>query len=768
MPSPTLKKSISFSDIITLDFWRYFSKAIFLFFPAIIFLFFAYLAFWTLGPAKDLMVISLENKYVFGYCLIALIFWAYVTWYSSRLVAKAKQFKHPDENYIWSSLLIQFPRLLGFTCFTIIILGYLQLPYSFKISGGLVKILFLASFAIYFLLLFFSDKLNKNFTVQKIKKIKALKTLRLVIYIFLLVITVTVIILQKFTGLIIMLFCWQIGMVLILIIRRQLIEAQEIVFVAKHTLDSRPLSFLKQAKSLVFDKEDLIYFRTFNIIAVIAAVIYFATIFSIPFSIKIGSFPFVLLAFGVLLGYINFIAFVSVVARFNIHVVLIALALLACSIMEPHYAKLISKDRPEVSYKKRQHLNEYFKNWIHDSARNTLLNDNSGTEYPVYFILANGGGARSAYWVASILSKFEDETKREFSKHLFCLAGASGGSWGNAVFFNLLHKNKIQEQQVPTPFQTTAKSYLKGDFLTYTLARMLGPDIFRYIFPLANIYDRDAALANAMERVPGEKNIMYNDFATGFSSIITQQGQPNYSLPLICINTTRMQDAAPAVISNINISDSFFDGRLEVLNMVDEQKDLQVSTAIVLGGSSPYINSAQRIDEKTIDTETGEEKTIPQYFVDGGYFDNSGAGIINEMIIELFRELNTDSSLIKYRDKLSFYVLNITNDPVDKTDVGVVSPLVNDLLSPIKTLAGSYGSQTSVNDFRLKNYMQYAYHNDRHYSTLDLYKKDDSMSYPVSWVISRHIVDSIDKRIATYDKIPMVIQQMKNSFNIEK
>ncbi len=770
MTSIAQKKSISFSDLITLDFWRYFTKAIFLFFPAILFLIFACLCFWTLGPAKDVMVISLEKQYVFGYCIIALIFWSYVTWYSSRLVAKAKQFKHPDENHIWSIFLMQFPRLLGFTCFTIIILAYLQLPYGYKISGSLVKVIFIGSFLVYFLIIFFGNKLNRIFNVRKTEKIKFLKNIRVAIYIFLCLITVGVIILQEFYGLIIMLVCWQVCIVLVMVIRRQLIETKRDSLTEKQEAaknSTAHLSFLQQAKLLVFDKEDHVYFRTFNVIALIAAIIYVATIFSIPFSVKIGSFPFVLLAFGVLLGYINVIAFFSVIARFNIHVILIALALLTCNISEPHHAKLKAKDHPEVSYKKRQHLGEYFKNWINDSVRNSKINNDSVKAYPVYFVLANGGGARSAYWVASILSKLEDSTRREFSKHLLCLSGASGGTWGNAVFFDLLYKNKLlAEKQAAPGFQNASNSYLKNDFLTYTIARMLGPDIFRYIFPLTNVYDRDAALGKAMEIVPGEKNFMYNDFSVGFSSIITQQGQRGYSLPLFCINTTRMQDASPGVISNIDLSDSYFNGRLEVLNMIDEEKDLKMSTAVVFGGSSPYINSAQRIDEKTIDSSTGKEKIIPQYFVDGGYFDNSGAGVVNEMIIELLHEMNTDSSLTKYKNKLSFYVMNITNDPVDKTDVGAVSPLVNDLLSPIKTLAGSYGSQTTVNDFRLKNYMHNVYQNDEHYVTLDLYKMKDPMSYPVSWVISGHVIDSINNRILTYKKIPELIGHMKAAFNV--
>ncbi|MEP7252018.1 MAG: hypothetical protein ABI683_06545 [Ginsengibacter sp.] len=767
MASLAQKKSISLSDVITLDFWRYFTKALFLFFPAVFFLVFAWLVFWTLGPAKDVMVISLEHQYVFGYCLIALIFWTYVTWYSSRLVAKAKQFKHPDENHIWVTFLVQFPRLLGFTCFTIIILAYLQLPYLSRLSGTVVTILFLSSFLIYFFLIFLSNRIHLKLEKEEAKKIKFLAKLRTTVYLFLFAITVAVILLQKFYGLIIMLFCWQVGIVIILLIRRELIDVRKDAFEDSPTLTSKKISLVQQAKLLLFDKEDRVYFRTFNIIALIAAIIYLATIISVSFSVKVGSFPFVLLAFGVILGYINFIAFVSVIARFNVHVILITIALITCNISEPHYAPLIDREHPQISYKKRQHLAEYFSNWIDEPSRKEILGNDSVKEYPVYFVLANGGGARSAYWVASVLSKFEDSTQGQFSKHLLCLSGASGGTWGNAVFFNLLFRKNVSIKTNGN-FQPVAKKYLKNDFLTYTLARMLGPDIFRYIFPLGYVRDRDAALAHAMETVPGKHNQMYNDLATGFSSLITQQGQSGYTLPLFCINTTRMQDASPGVISNIDLSDAYFNGRLEVLNMIDNKKDLKLSTAVVFGGSSPYINSAQRIDEKTIDSATGKEKIIPQYFVDGGYFDNSGAGVVNEMIIELLRELNADSSLSDYKEKISFYVLNITNDPVDKTDVGAVSPLINDLLSPIKTLAGSYGSQTTINDFRLKNYMHAKYGNDQHYQTLDLYRSKDPMSYPVSWVISGHVIDSIDNRIAGYEKIPSLLQKMKDAFNAQK
>ena len=60
---------------------------------------------------------------------------------------------------------------------------------------------------------------------------------------------------------------------------------------------------------------------------------------------------------------------------------------------------------------------------------------------------------------------------------------------------------------------------------------------------------------------------------TKFSELITQKKQP-YFLPILCINTTRMQDGLPAVISNIDFSDPRFNQRLDFLDLLDEKKIL--------------------------------------------------------------------------------------------------------------------------------------------------------------------------------------------------
>ncbi|MBS1653222.1 MAG: patatin-like phospholipase family protein [Bacteroidetes bacterium] len=766
MTAQPASKTIKLRDLFTMNFWRYFVRAIWLFFPAIIFLVIAYYCFWELPQGKDLMVISLENKYVFVYCILALVFWSYITWYSSRIVAKSRQFHHEDEHPMWTALRVQGPRLLAFTCFSIVTLAFFQLPYSdIKLSSFTCKVLLIASFPGYFIVLGIWSQLTGLAILNRERRLKFLLRLRATTYIVILVSILVVIILQWFVGLIALFIEIQIGLVLLLMVRREIIETKGDSFFQQNASErgfTTRSPALKQLKGLVSDQEDVLYFRGFAIISSIALTIYIITIVSVRFSVNIGSFPFTMLAFGVLLAVGNFITTISIAARFNFHLLFIALAVLIGHFVEPHYTKQIDKQNPLAMFSKRQRLKEFFLNWIQDSSRQEVLNDSGTQKYPVYFVLSNGGASRSGYWSALVLSKMEDETNGNFSKHLFCLSGTSGGSVGNATFFSILRSEKELQQRDTSAnrCEKVADEYLKSDFLTYTLSRMLGPDIFRHLVPLSNAYDRAAALGFALEKASGKRSFLYDSMAVGFSDFMTQEGQKNYALPVICINTTRMQDGNPGVISNIDITDPIFNKRTDVLSLLDESKDLKLSTAVVLGASFPYVSPAGRIDQLEEDPKTGKQKKLPNYFVDGGYFDNSGSGVVSEMITALQQTFSHTSDSTWF-NKLDFQVIHITNDEVGGSVLEEVNPMTNDLAAPIKTLLGAYSSQTKINDLRLKTYLQALYDNNDHYQRINLYKDTETMEYPMNWVISRHTLDSMQHRLFTHDKLVSLIEKMK-------
>lgn len=255
---------------------------------------------------------------------------------------------------------------------------------------------------------------------------------------------------------------------------------------------------------------------------------------------------------------------------------------------------------------------------------------------------------------------------------------------------------------------------------------------------------------------------MYDRFSERFSSFITQKGDSNYHLPVICINTTRMQDSRPGVISNINMTEdsAIFNYRVDVLGLLNEAEDLKLSTAVVLGASFPYISPAGRIN--SLITDAGAH-----YFVDGGYFDNSGAGVVNEMLIAMNTMLNDtkDKAFDDFRNKIEFHVIHISNTEPKKLSFAQINPIANDLLAPLRTLLGSYGTQTTINDQRLKNFLSGLYRNDSHYLNIDLYRNNQKIKYSMSWVIPRSLLDSMTSNLTRNSDILKANAKMDSLFN---
>ena len=80
-----------------------------------------------------------------------------------------------------------------------------------------------------------------------------------------------------------------------------------------------------------------------------------------------------------------------------------------------------------------------------------------------------------------------------------------------------------------------------------------------------------------------------------------------------------------------------------------------------------------------------------------------------------------------------------------------MSRLVNDLAAPIKTLMGSYGSQTTVNNERLRNFMKNTYNGNQHYRRINLYDDDLDITYSMNWVISDTLLYAMN-RCPAYNK----------------
>ena len=768
-----------------LKFLSHLFKCIWIFFPSILFLIFAYICFWVLDQGKDLMIAFAENRHARLFFFIAIAFWVYTAWYSSRIIAYivAKKQGQPmqlkstatssdaetpaDTNYfrIPERWLKRFPRLIGFSCLLLIELAVLQLKVyeapalSFEAARGIFIILFLGY-------LFLNNILDRFFENKR-------RTTLRIFYVLLMLLITSLIALLFLNNRLLMPFVWV--MIILHLVYIFYIHLRPVEIVGESEAGKGYPRFIRELNCWLLSRihipvNEFGYFTWFNVISLLGLIFYSATIISKNFSWTIGPFPFVLLAFAVLSGIGNIVAAFSVRANVNFHLIIFLLAALLPE-RETHYIRTfdLNKNLPDTVFQLRQDIREYYTRWINDSIRAAAID--SSSRYDVYFVMANGGASRSGYWTASVLGTLDDTSHGEFSKHLFCLSGASGGSVGNATFFSLLReKQRVHNNNFL--LDTAGRSYLKNDFLTYTLARMLGPDYLKFILHTNFFGDRASALDQIVEAASSNSDYpLKPDFGERFSSLITRKGATS-TLPVICINVTRMQDGNPGVVSNIIIDSLNFNNRVDVLNLLQKGKDICLSTAALLGARFPYVSPAGRIDK--IFPRPGahhqiRDSIVPNYFVDGGYFDNSGAGVVQEMI-RVIRNINKDSAGTAFAaraKKLRFVVLHITNSPLGESALTKVLPLQNDLAAPLLTLAGAFDKQTTVNDSRLVSLLTDIDSSRGVYYPLSLYKdkkenpnNEPEEPYAMNWFISQHILERINVRLHNQPYLDSLINKI--------
>jgi hypothetical protein len=111
--------------------------------------------------------------------------------------------------------------------------------------------------------------------------------------------------------------------------------------------------------------------------------------------------------------------------------------------------------------------------------------------------------------------------------------------------------------------------------------------------------------------------------------------------------------------------------------------------------------------------------------------------------------------------KIRFNVMHITNETENEKSIEKTHPLVNDLGAPVKTILGSYTSQTDINNLRLYKYLLEIYKGDTTYRSINLYKKGEGDEYPMNWSISDQSLDRINIRLAAHEGIPSILRSIK-------
>ncbi|MFM9838178.1 MAG: hypothetical protein ACKVOQ_07935 [Cyclobacteriaceae bacterium] len=712
---------------------RYTLQSLWFYAPSVLTILIGYFLLTKLTQGQDVVMLVGEAGWPVLFTAIGVMLWAFFVWYCSRLLGYEKKFNDPEWPLEYLSL---FPRLLAYNTFVTVQAAIVALP-----TVGSDNAYFLWAFVIlhngYYFILNSAFKTKKKAMVSAAIVIAAIY-LGYLIYLFFHHKNGAAHHQLQLPWVGLLLFGLQILALYFFIQRRASINKNAKNNFPNNAIDYVSVGSIKIIKVPAWLKaQEQHTFIYFNIMAGLAIALYFVILNSVGAANGLGPLPVLVLAFGILAGLATLITYFSMRVKFSLFFVLLVIAIVAGNFFDPYSVKL-TKTEKRNAYQHRPTLEEYLENWVAHRKKKIDQIDSPNT-YPVYLVLADGGASRSGYWAASVLAAWQKEslanvaTTGTLNDHLLVLSGASGGSVGNAAFYGLLKNNESD-----TGILKHAQDFLGRDFLTYTIAHYLGSDLAGHFIP--GLRDRATALSNNMDYWSDDDQ---NLFHKNVDEVFDQSGR----LPILFINTTRVQEGTPAVVSSIKLKN--FSERLDVLSLVDSTHEsgkgnIQLSTAAVLGARFPYVSPAGGISYST------KCEVRNHSFVDGGYFDNSGGGIVHEMmqrIEEIIKTKATDSLHIRLR-KMKFHLIHLTNSPYTESSLNALHPLTNDLAAPLLTVFNTYGSQTTVNDRRLESFLKRLCNcSDTMSTDVNLYRKDTLETYPMNWVISKYQRKRMDERV---------------------
>ncbi|MEM9738908.1 MAG: hypothetical protein AAF829_03500 [Pseudomonadota bacterium] len=319
------------------------------------------------------------------------------------------------------------------------------------------------------------------------------------------------------------------------------------------------------------------------------------------------------------------------------------------------------------------------------------LANNDPTE-PAIIVLAEGGGIRAALHTAAIMACL-DAKDPKFYGNVFAMSGVSGGAVGLGAFLSAKsapwasHAGDqegvacdfaFDASQALTPetasLPTVTSGFLQSDFFSPVLAGFMLRD-----FPLnvtlctatvirKSLCNLDLDRANVFEASfrGGFRNAIAkagmvqprNAPALGFLQAVESSSRNSPAPPIVIFNTFDVRSGQPAIVSNIRYGDPLGAGTpttdpdwaaaysywnaLDVVSSVSGGAAyLDVASAAHMSARFPLISPPGRLcpDNKDCDRMGAGP------FIDGGYYDNSGAAGV-QLAVEQLRRLSPEKPIV--------------------------------------------------------------------------------------------------------------------------
>jgi hypothetical protein len=321
----------------------------------------------------------------------------------------------------------------------------------------------------------------------------------------------------------------------------------------------------------------------------------------------------------------------------------------------------------EAVYRDRQPVNaenagsaDPFALWLFDRADAGYYRRNR-LPYPVILAASEGGGGYAMAHSYAFLSKMAKRCPN-FAQHLFAMVGVSGGQVGNTLFqANTDAVNSSEVSQCGSDATSSNLGYLTVDHLSPLLAHLLFVEIPRKLLFLGSAdKGRTRVLLESLNSVPEGyvpvPDVAYSDH---FWTYGAENGPFPYRLsgkPALVSVTANVQTGNRFVFSPFEFNTraenswTFFRGSGDMQSGTHTLVEPDLGSVTLASASFPWVTPSLRfalrrgfnpyIDaphEMPADrsTLTGPEVTQAVNLVDGGYFENSGAETLSEILASI-------------------------------------------------------------------------------------------------------------------------------------
>ncbi len=389
----------------------------------------------------------------------------------------------------------------------------------------------------------------------------------------------------------------------------------------------------------------------------------------------------------------------------------------------------------------RKSLGAYTEEWLKSNKKS----DNE--KVPMFIVLSEGGGIRASYWSAQFLARTQRDCP-EFRKHLFCISGVSGGSFGATVFDGLLNYYDLHQSEATVPLtnkrnamQNKITDIIGKDYLSPTIACLCTREVLQLLIPFP-IQSFDCAKVFEKTWEYNWKNNLNDDttFSEPLLSLLN-----NASIPPLFINTTQVENGYPVILSNISINEglstadninNFHLPREFYTDLVENSSsDVPVSTASLLSARFPYVSPAGTLKDKNNSVIS---------LVDGGYFDNTGANTAYQVLFNIKRLYEKKNKSI-YRTDIKPVIIYLKNGVSLPDSVSSRKTLIDQLVAPIETSLQIRDSNTKNNLEKLRDFVNYY---EGELITYTLPKTGDTETdIPLGWALSKRVQQEIDTRV---------------------